>query len=119
MLTRAGQVGFSTQRTPARISHALKKRRRMSVDEMHVPADGFVEQFENALARMLARHGCERVGEVLDEREDHGLKLLRGFRLPLRAATSAIEIGHPPRIPLPSEHRQAEPREHSDNGASA
>ena len=43
----------------------------MAVDKVHVAADGFVEEFEDAITRMLARHGSECVGEVLDEGEDH------------------------------------------------
>jgi hypothetical protein len=41
---------------PACIPHALEQRRRVPVDEMHIAADGFVEQRENAPARMLGRH---------------------------------------------------------------
>ena len=38
---------------------------------MDVAADGFVEQLEDAMTRVLARHRCENVAEILDEREDH------------------------------------------------
>ena len=58
---------------PARIPHALKERRRVPVDEVHVAADGFVEQLEDAIARMVARHSGEGVGEGGDQGEDHPL----------------------------------------------
>ena len=46
----------------------------MPIDEMHIAANRFVEEFQNAITRMLARHRGEGVGEVLDEGEDHGLR---------------------------------------------
>lgn len=60
---------------PARIPQALKQRRRVPADEMHIAAYGFVEELEDAKPRMPARHGGEHVGKVLDEGEDHGCVL--------------------------------------------
>ena len=57
---------------PARVPHALKKRRRMPIDEVNVAADGFVQQCEDAATRMQNRHGAESVGNVLEQGEDHG-----------------------------------------------
>ena len=44
----------------------------MSVDEVYVAANGFVEEREDAPARMLRGHRVEHGGEVLHEVEDHG-----------------------------------------------
>jgi hypothetical protein len=52
-----------------------KERRRVAVYEMHITANGFVEELEYAMARMLARHGVEGIGKVLDEGEDHDILL--------------------------------------------
>src|SRR5579864_5323842 len=43
----------------------------MPIDEMHIAADGFVQQRENATTRMRRRSRGKDVGEVLDEGEDH------------------------------------------------
>ena len=55
----------------APIPQSLKQRRRMPLDEVHVAADGFVEELDVAIARMRARHGGDGRGEVLIEGEDH------------------------------------------------
>ena len=60
---------------PARVPQTLEQRRRVPVDEVHIPADRLVEQFQNASPRMPLRHRIEHVGEVFDEVEDHGAAL--------------------------------------------
>ncbi len=44
----------------------------MPVNEMHILANRFVEEFEDAITPMLACHRGEGVGEVLNQGEDHG-----------------------------------------------
>jgi hypothetical protein len=61
----------------AGVQQALEQRGRVPVDEMHIAADGFIEELEDAMSRMLVRHGGESVGEVLDEGEDHAAALAR------------------------------------------
>src|SRR5438132_217350 len=46
---------------PARVPQALKQRRRMAVDEVHVAADRLVEKREDATARMRGGHRGEDV----------------------------------------------------------
>jgi hypothetical protein len=43
----------------------------MPVDEVDVAADGFVEQLDEPLPRIVLRHHVEHVGEVFDEVENH------------------------------------------------
>ena len=62
----------------------------MPVDEVDVTAQGFVEQSQDAMPRVVAGHRLEGVGVVFNEVEDHGdvdaILRLRGGRSVIRSS---------------------------------